>query len=45
MKIRIRRANTTQAYTLCFAHLPKLGDYIDELRQQAEWDTIKSVSP
>jgi hypothetical protein len=41
MKIRIRRANTTQAYTLCFAYLPRLGDYIDELRQQAKWESEK----
>ena len=46
MKIRIYKANTEHAYVCTgFVIYFRLNDYIDELRQHALWDTIKSVSP
>jgi len=50
VKIRIFKANTERAqYTwvnyLTIKLMHSVHDYIDELRQQALWDTIKCVSP
>ena len=44
MKIRIKRANTAAAYTLWLGYNKPYGmvqDYLDELRQQAKWDSEK----